>query len=296
MTNKPFFTVIIPTYNREDHIQGTVDSVLKQTYDDLEVLIVDDGSTDKTEEIISRVADKRVVYLKKQNGERGAARNFGILRASGRYITFLDSDDALYPMHLSTAYNFLVANKSPEVFHVGYEIIASDNSVVKVVDNLKYINKEIIRGNPLSCMGVFVRNDIMQKNLFNEDRELSGLEDWELWLRMAAKYEILACNSITSAIRQHDERSVMANDPQKLVIKAEKFIQYVTGDKTNRQVFGRNLLKTSASVKTYVALHLAMIKASRKQVWQYLIQGIADYPAEMFRRRFLVILKLMLRG
>ncbi|MEO7989469.1 MAG: glycosyltransferase [Chryseolinea sp.] len=293
MTRNPFFSVVIPTYNRADFIQKTINSVLAQHFSDFEIVVVDDGSTDGTEAIVRNTSDERIKYHKKDNAERGAARNAGIQIAKGNYITFLDSDDILYSHHLSTAFDFLSTHKSPDVFHLAYQIINSEGIVLKKLDTLKSINQDIISGNPLSCMGVFVRQDIMRANLFNVDRKLSGLEDWELWIRIGAKHTIIACNTITSAIIQHDQRSVLENNFDKLILKAERFIQYVSNDKNNQQAYGRDLRKTTASVKTYVALHLAMSNAPKKMVWKYLKEGISENSNELFRKRFLVILKLM---
>src|SRR3990172_6722546 len=99
-----FFTVVIPTYNRAEFVVQAVSSVLAQTFIDFEALVIDDGSTDKTREKIEEQfsAEKRVTYFRQENSERGAARNNGIRKARGQYITFLDSDDLLHPGHLAS--------------------------------------------------------------------------------------------------------------------------------------------------------------------------------------------------
>ena len=101
MENKILFSIIIPTYNRASLIKETINSVLLQDYPNFEIIIVDDGSTDDTENIVKSIEDSRINYHKKTNAERGAARNFGIKLAKGEYITFLDSDDILYVNHLT---------------------------------------------------------------------------------------------------------------------------------------------------------------------------------------------------
>lgn len=293
MTRNPFFSIVIPTYNRAGFIQKTILSVLAQDFSDFEIIVVDDGSTDNTKTVVQNILDERVRYHRKDNAERGAARNTGIQISKGNYITFLDSDDIVYSNHLSTAFDFQFVNKSPDTFHLAYQIISSDGIVLKKIDTLKSINQDIVSGNPLSCIGVFVRQDVMRANLFNEDRDLSGLEDWELWIRIAAKHIIIACDTITSAIIQHDQRSVLENNFDKLILKTEKFIQYVLSDKINQRAYGLRLRKIEASAKTYVALHLAISKAPKKMVWKYLTEGISENSGELFRKRFLVILKLM---
>ena len=90
-----FFSIILPTYNRSKTIDKTIESVINQTYKHWELIIIDDGSTDNTKEIITnyKTNDKRIKYLYQQNKERSAARNNGIVNANGDYICFIDSDD-----------------------------------------------------------------------------------------------------------------------------------------------------------------------------------------------------------
>jgi hypothetical protein len=185
-------------------------------------------------------------------------------------------------------------DRSKKVFHLGYEIVNDEKVVLKKVDRLRNVNDAIISGNPLACMGVFVHEEIMKVNLFNEDRDLSGFEDWELWLRIGAKHKIAACNNVTAAIIQHELRSVLEVSTEKLVLKAERFIHYALNNEINQRFYGKKLRKTSASAMTYVALHLAMARASKRKVWRYVKAGFFEYPAEILKRRFLVIIRLMI--
>jgi glycosyltransferase involved in cell wall biosynthesis len=96
----PFFTVVIPTFNRADILERALRSVLEQTFQDFEVLVVDDGSNDHPEDVVARVNDPRIRIISKQNGGGAAARNLGFDRAQGRYVALLDSDDIFLPHHL----------------------------------------------------------------------------------------------------------------------------------------------------------------------------------------------------
>src|SRR5258706_16379849 len=115
MENAPLFSVIIPTYNRAEFITRTVNSVLSQTYKSFEIIIVDDGSTDNTENILDPLLKQHsnISYLKKNNQERGAARNFGSYHAKGDYVTFLDSADILYPQHLHETIYLILEKRCP---------------------------------------------------------------------------------------------------------------------------------------------------------------------------------------
>lgn len=98
----PFFSVVIPVYNRAGSVVQAVDSVLAQTFQDFEVVIIDDGSTDGTADVIATVTDVRVRTVRQHNSGGASARNTGIDHATGRYIAFLDSDDLFLPAHLSS--------------------------------------------------------------------------------------------------------------------------------------------------------------------------------------------------
>lgn len=99
----PFFSIVIPTYNRADSIQLTLDACWQQSETDFEIVLIDDGSTDNTDEVVQRIEDSRLRYLKQNNAGPAAARNHGMREAKGQYIAFLDSDDVWYPGHLAAA-------------------------------------------------------------------------------------------------------------------------------------------------------------------------------------------------
>ncbi|PJA94745.1 hypothetical protein CO130_02855, partial [Candidatus Jorgensenbacteria bacterium CG_4_9_14_3_um_filter_38_10] len=92
MDSNPLVSIIIPAYNAEKYIQRALESALAQTYKDIEIIVIDDGSTDKTAEIIKTYQDPRIIYFFQKNQGQGPARNNGIKKSQGEYITFLDAD------------------------------------------------------------------------------------------------------------------------------------------------------------------------------------------------------------
>lgn len=286
------FSVIIPTYNRATLIEKTIRSVLNQTFDDFEIIIIDDGSIDNTEEIVAAVKSEKIIYQKKKNEERAVARNTGTKMAKGNYITFLDSDDLFYQNHLQIAFENIQKNKQPEIFHTRYEIISEENKILEqknILDN--HINQKLIEGNFMSCNGVFLRNDIAKQNLFNEDRNISALEDWELWLRIASQYKISYSNVITSAIVNHDSRSVLNTKKEELVNRFTIFMQYVLNNKTIVDYYKKNIFKFKSSCYSYISLHLALTKKYKKDSLVYLLKAIKENKSFVFSRRFLAIVK-----
>ncbi len=113
----PFFSVIIPTYNRAHSISKAIVSILTQSFQDFEIIIVDDASTDHTKEIVSLIEDSRVHYISNEtNQERCISRNIGIENTKGQYICFLDSDDYHLPEHLWNLHSFIQSKKDNEAF------------------------------------------------------------------------------------------------------------------------------------------------------------------------------------
>ncbi|MFN6039584.1 MAG: glycosyltransferase family 2 protein, partial [Bacteroidota bacterium] len=178
----PFFSVIIPTYNRENFISATINSVLEQSFSDFEILIIDDGSTDNTFTLVDKIAngEPKIKYFKIKNSERGAARNFGIENANGEFLVFLDSDDFFKKDHLKHLYHLIQNNPKINFFASKYDFI--ENGVVShaPIFNLSESiidYKTLLRGNPFAC-NICVRRKNMNLIKFPEDRKYSGMEDW----------------------------------------------------------------------------------------------------------------------
>lgn len=109
----PFFTVIIPTFNRAGELLASVQSVLSQTFGDLELIIVDDGSTDDTASVVREFSDARIRYIYQDNRERSVSRNKGMQLAKGEYVCLLDCGDVFYPSHLSVFHEQILKDGKP---------------------------------------------------------------------------------------------------------------------------------------------------------------------------------------
>ena len=286
--------MIIPTYNRADFIGQTIASVLKQDFEDFELIIVDDGSTDNTKEVVAKIKDNRIRYYKKENAERGAARNFGAKKAGGEYLNFLDSDDLLYDDHLSSASKIIQEEKA-SLFAFHYNL--SVKGEIKRADYLpkeKTINESLIKvGNFLSCQSVFIQNQIFNENKFNENRALSGSEDYELWLRLAAQYPFYYYPKITSTIVFHENRSVVSMPAKKIIKRKELMLSSVFNDKTFMQKYGQLKHYLVSNTNTYIALHL-VLQGEKKLALQYLFSALKSSPFSLFKKRTAAIVKRLI--
>ncbi|MBO3272480.1 glycosyltransferase family 2 protein [Hymenobacter defluvii] len=291
-SSSPFFTIVVPCYNRADIVLSTVRSILKQEYQDFELILVDDGSRDNTREVVAAITDPRVRYFYKENGERGAARNYGAQQARGRYINFFDSDDEMYPNHLRVVKEFLDQYGLVEVVHTGYERLDEQDRVIsEVYEFASSTNEALLHDNPLACNTVFVRCDIAQDNPFEEDRRLSSAEDWELWLRLASKYTFHPIRQKTFCLREHSGRSLNTIAPETVRVRDELFARLVSRNPDFIRRFPNRLARFVADRYTFITLTMALSKQHRLKTIRYLWKAVQQDPTVLWRRRFLASVK-----
>lgn len=182
----PTVSVIIPAYNQAHFLSDTLRSVLDGTYQDLEIIIVDDGSTDNTRQVAESISDPRIRYIFQENSGLSSARNTGIRNASGSLLTYLDSDDLFLPEKLSLLTDIL--EREPEIGLVaGQAIIIDENNQPLGEVFTEPIPKDITNllfGNPLHVGSVLLRSEWQDKVGFF-DQNLRSYEDWDMWLRLA---------------------------------------------------------------------------------------------------------------
>lgn len=293
--NNPFFSIIIPTYNRKALIRATIDSVLNQTYADYEIIVVDDGSTDDTTNFLNEIYDDSIKVLSIENSERGRARNTGTGNAQGQYVYFLDSDDILYPNHLKVAYAFIQEHNKPEWVFQEYEFLKESGQTKPIYYNrTSPLNSLVSKGNFMSCHGVFLRKDIALTHPFEENRQMAGSEDYALWLRLAARFPLHINPIVTSALVQHDDRSVFNFAPDKLIARKELMLKTVLADEVVRIRFAKLIPALKANTYSYVSLHLAMIN-SKQNAFSYFLKSLKANPGSVFNKRTFAIIKHLIR-
>lgn len=208
----PRVSVIIPTYNRAKYICEAINSLLNQTYKDYEIIVIDDGSTDNTKEIISGYKE-RILYIYQDNLGPAAARNRGIKIARGEYVSFLDSDDTFLPEKLESQVGFLDNNPSTSAVHTWWYYTDSNGKTLPFKGRRSY-NKNIRVENMLIgkvslnlCAFMFRKSCFNDDNLFDET--LCGGEDWDLWLRLAEQGHKFYCiPKVLVAYRMHKDNMV----------------------------------------------------------------------------------------
>ncbi|NTW32737.1 MAG: glycosyltransferase family 2 protein [Bacteroidetes bacterium] len=237
----PFFSIIIPTYNRAQMLTTAIDSVLKQSFSDWELIVVDDGSTDNTKEVVNSYNDNRIRYIYQKNSERCAARNNGINSSKGNYICFLDSDDYYLLNRLEKLYNEIKKREFPiAFFYTG--ICFEDNGIAvrrEELPNIFKSMKEYFVTNVIGSPQVCIHKNILLTHKYNENFSIG--EDTELWIRIEnERFPIIFLNQFTIIATNHIERSVneVAQNSYKDGLKIMKFIfsKKHPGNKINPKV------------------------------------------------------------
>ncbi|MBX7054537.1 MAG: glycosyltransferase family 2 protein [Pyrinomonadaceae bacterium] len=211
MASKPLVSVIIPTYNRARYISETIESVLGQTYPGIEIIVIDDGSTDGTRIIVEKFSNS-VQYVWQENSERGASRNHGLRLATGEFISFLDSDDLWIPDKVEEDVKYFQDNPNVGVIFTDAIQINADgepNKLLKARSNTGLVTDKILENNFVLMATHMVRTELVRSiGGFLEERELSGSEDWEMWVRLSTKTSFAYRPKATAKIRTHDENSM----------------------------------------------------------------------------------------
>lgn len=287
------FSVIIPTYNRAHIIERCISSVRAQTYPQLEIIVVDDGSTDDTMTVVKSVSDDRIQYYFKANEERAVARNFGADKAKGDFLIFLDSDDQFKPHHLQCLFDFITNHpEKPEFVFSGYSVIdANHNEIYHKGASGKFRKKTLAYGNDPGCSAVTIKRSVFNNFKFSTDRNLILFEDWELWLRVIATYDLYCINSRTVIMENHTNRSVLNSSADQLSSKADALMKTTLHSVSFIKSSARMQKTLAMGVYSYVALHIALTGFEKKAAVKFLLKSVFINPAFLFKRRFLGIMK-----
>ena len=212
----------MPTFNHSQFIGEAIESVLNQTFKDFELIIVDNYSEDETKDIVESFNDKRIkYYLFHNNGIIAASRNYGIKKAKGKYLAFIDSDDVWFKDKLERQINCFRKYPSINFIFTSFKVISSDKTDSgkllgpnKDVQGLLY--KKLLNYNFIVTSSVVMHKSIVDNvGFFDESQELQCVEDFDYWLRIAKKHEILGLSKPLGMYRIHNTNS--GNNDQRLM-------------------------------------------------------------------------------
>ncbi|NOT74597.1 MAG: glycosyltransferase family 2 protein [Cyclobacteriaceae bacterium] len=274
-----FFSIIIPTYNRADFILNTLQTVFDQSFQDFEIIVVDNASQDNTAKLLEPyIRDGKLkLIVHDKNYERAKSRNTGQQNANGKYVTFLDSDDFMYPDNLKDAYQYAMSHPDVRLFHNLYELVDSKREVIYKYqfNSLDNPIRAIAKGNFLSCIGVFMDREIYRNISWDETPVLVGSEDYEYWLRVLASVKNVGrINKVNNGILHHAQRTMNQLDLRAAESRVEFLIRKVETDPSMNSVYKPFL----GELKSGLFIFLAGLagKTDKKLSFQYLRMAFAS--------------------
>lgn len=225
---KASISIIIPTFNRARELNRAVESVINQTYENWELIIIDNNSSDNTDEVISKFNDSRILLFKINNdGIIAKSRNLGIKKSSGSFIAFLDSDDWWLPKKIEISLQYL--QKGADIVY--HDLIVSSKGTLKNSRKAKTrslfspIFKDLlVNGNALNTSSVVLQKKLFEDvNLFSEDKELIAIEDFDAWLKLSKITEKFV--RIPKALGYYSIGINNTSNPQQTIKTIDIFLQ-----------------------------------------------------------------------
>ncbi len=294
----PEVSVVIPTYNRAHLLGDAAASVLTQTYANLELIIVDDGSRDATRDVCMDLAsrDQRVHYIYQENKGPNAARNAGVYAAQGRFIAFLDSDDLWEPTKLAKQLEIADIEADVALVYCDWAHLTEAGDIRAGVNppdlGLSTVYESLLYGNTVhgSASAVLIRKECFDRvGLFDET--LRYMEDWDMWLRVAQHFQLAKVHCVLVYIRQHNEQEQrnalgMASGYLKVIDKISSSIPTEYQHHLPRVRWHNQLL----------AAELYCAGSATVKCWRTLALAIKSWPAGLLSPRTWYVLALSLTG
>lgn len=279
-------SVVIPTYNREDLIEDALNSVFAQNYRPIEVLVVDDGSTDQTESVVQHWSqqagilseDFRLRYIRQQNAGGNPARNHGIREAKGNYIAFLDSDDTWQAEKLAKQAPLLAETDTGAVYcgvqHMNFDTGSVLEPAKRTYPQGWLLDEMLVRDVTAQTSAYIVRRDVFQQ-VGNFDEKLQARQDWDMWIRIAEKYKIAAVPEVLVNFREHTGQRTASN-PQK-EIRAYQAIRRKYRSLLCSRPLSCRFRAYSAYLKRMGRVHYKH-KLSKPRAFIYALAAIISWP------------------
>lgn len=281
----PYFSIVIPVYNKERFVAETLKSVLTQSFTDFEIIVINDGSTDQSETKILEFDDDRIRYFSKENEGVAATRNFGIKKATSDFICFLDSDDYWCPDFLETMHSFTSEFPEEKVFACAIEIGTKKNYIKAQYSIPKKSDFEIVdffEASQKECV-LWTSSVCIHKTVFGKagtfDTKIMHGEDTELWIRIGLQFPIVFIQKVLARY-VFDEKSVSRN--LNYFFEPYTFNKYATHENQN------------PDLKKYMDLNRfsAVIKSKLNGDWKTAMEIYAEIDLKNLSLKKRIVLQL----
>jgi glycosyltransferase involved in cell wall biosynthesis len=291
------FSIIIPTYNRAAFLPKAMESLLSQTYTDWELIIVDDGSTDNTKDVVSQYGDSRITYLYQENAERSAARNNGIAHAKGEYVCFLDSDNYMLPDRLEKLADSITNEGKLACYYTDIEYFNEQNGNKTLKKGKPYqfpIDVDLLIQDIIATPQICCATEIFRKYQFNP--QLSIGEDMELLFRITAEYPLIYIpNQATVVEVEHEGRSVAFANKSKASEKELKTLKLMFSKLHPANKVSRCMKNRRLSVSYFNASKNYLLDG-KWQGFVYLLKSICkDLKSKQLKYKINVAVSFLMR-
>lgn len=222
MLSSPLISVIMPAYNAELYIKEAIESILAQTFTDFEFLIYNDGSTDKTHEIISAFNDKRIIY-KKMDVNAGYLRflNEGLVIAKGKYIARMDADDIAMPNRFEEQFKYLEEHPDVGICGSWYQFFGKLNHIHKSSVTFEEVQYSLFFGSALTHPSVMMRNDLLKKYNLKYNPEYYYAEDHYFFAEAASHFRVVSIPKVLLRYRIHSEQIGSVRWQEQFIVKSK---------------------------------------------------------------------------
>ena len=284
----PFFSIVIPLFNKEDFIEKTLKSILTQSFEDYEIIIINDGSTDKSEEIVLQFNNSRIKYFYKKNEGVSVARNYGIEQSKGNYVAFLDADDLWFPDHLKVLNKLIQNFPNAGLYASRYITRVAEgkyitNKFLKIPKNFAGIVPDFFYSSLVNRIALTSAVTI-PKYILNKtgcfDPNISSGQDLDLWIKIALSFPVAISDSVTVEYNTTDQNSLSKinitdkklidfsqfNDKEKNNNSLKSFIDVhrmdyalkskISGDLTKAKEYYKSIGKENITLKNWIVFHL----------------------------------------
>ena len=234
MSQVPRVSVILPTYNRAQFIAEAINSVLSQSYRNFELIVVDDGSVDGTDQIVSCIRDQRLIFIRQENRGRSHARNTALHLARGELVAFLDSDDLYLPGKLALQVEYMDRYSDAGMIYTSASCIDQDGNDLQARYRAMHSGKiyrhiAFFRPVTITLPTVMVRRELLAQ-VGGFDPRMSRFEDTDMWRRLSKKTLIHAIDIDTCKLRTHSSNSLAAQNPDQIIASLEYYVAKIRNE------------------------------------------------------------------
>ncbi|OJW50116.1 MAG: hypothetical protein BGO67_01950 [Alphaproteobacteria bacterium 41-28] len=282
----PLVSIIIPTYNREKFIGEAIQSVLNQTYKNFEVIVIDDGSQDRTREVVLSFRDERVSYSHTTNQGRSIARNLALKHAKGTYIAFLDSDDLYYKDKIEKQVEFLEKNKQFGMVYTAAHCIDEAGNLLnfsyKAIDTgWIYWKIAYFADTTITLPTVMVRQEVFSV-VGGFDENMHRFEDTDMWRRISKTYMIGAMQDVTCLLRTHNDNRLENQQPEIIIDNLKYYINKILSEDEVYSDFHKKGISNLLKYYKDAFLTVAEFKENRNK-----IEELGEYTNKIIEKELI---------